>query len=57
MPTADVLIFFAEYFFIYIRFDNFKFYFPEFQQLRNKYAKYTLCRVLITVTQWEFNSQ
>jgi hypothetical protein len=40
-----------------MRFNNLKFNFSEFQQLRNKYAQYTLCGVFRIVTGWEFDSQ
>ncbi len=40
------------YLFKKTRFDGFKFNFSEFQQLRNKYAKYTLYCIFVIVTQW-----
>jgi hypothetical protein len=42
LPTTHVQHFSAEYLFIYLRkqrFGKFYFYFSEFQQLGNKYAK------------------
>jgi nucleoid DNA-binding protein len=35
-----------------MRFNSFKLNFPEFQQLKNKYAKYTVHSVFAMVTQW-----
>jgi hypothetical protein len=32
--------------------ESVEFNFPEFQDLRNTYAKYTLCCAFVTITQW-----
>jgi hypothetical protein len=47
---------FVAYLFIYLlqktRFGSLRFKFLEFQQLRNKYVKYSLRGTFIVVTQW-----
>jgi hypothetical protein len=51
VPTTENGHFFGEFWLIYLfyktRFGSFKFNFPEFQQLRNKPAKYTPCVVCV----------
>ncbi len=40
-----------------MRLSNFKLNFSEFQQLRNKYAKYTFCCVFVIITQWFWDNK
>jgi hypothetical protein len=52
--------FFVEYLFIYLKksFNGFKFNFPKFEQLRNRYAKNTFCVMhFVIVTLIVFNFQ
>jgi hypothetical protein len=44
---------FAKYLFIKkMKLGNFKYNFPRFQQLGNKYAKYIFCCVFVIIIQW-----
>ncbi len=45
------------YLFQKMKFKNFKFNFSNFQQLKNKCAKNTLCYVFVMITEWEFDFQ